>query len=251
MKRILSIFLSFLLSTSNASSQDTLLVFKAGSVTYKCVLTDDLSLTFERKIALPAIGSVNYNGDIYNYITVGNQTWMIENLNTTKYNDGTNISVDFSGTSGAYTQYTGGTAENGKLYNWYAVSTGKLAPEGWHIASDTEWTILTDYVTAHLGTSLSLAKALASSNWSSYTGTGTIGDNLSLNNSSGLGTQPAGFRYSNGTFSGFGIYGHWWSSSQSDVNNGWYRSMTYFLDYVTRYDCDKKYGLSVRCVRDY
>ena len=101
---------------------------------------------------------------------------MTENLRTSKYNDGTPIpnvtsNSDWSSLStGAWCHYDNDNqheATYGKLYNWYAVETGKLCPTGWHVPTDAEWTILTDYLTAngHSGTEGTALKA--TSGWNS------------------------------------------------------------------------------------
>jgi uncharacterized protein (TIGR02145 family) len=92
------------------------------------------------------------DGNKYNTVKIGTQVWMVENLTTTKYNDGTrNIKCyqrynsGNSLTTGAYCNYDNlesNAATYGRLYNWYAVNTDKLAPAGWHVATDDDWTIL-------------------------------------------------------------------------------------------------------------
>jgi uncharacterized protein (TIGR02145 family) len=97
------------------------------------------------------------DGNIYKTITIGNQVWMAENLRTTKYNDGTAI-PNVTGksewcalTTGAYCNYNNTKnvdtiSTYGRIYNWYAVNTGKLAPPGWHVPNDEDWRTLTDYL---------------------------------------------------------------------------------------------------------
>ena len=92
--------------------------------------------------------------NVYHTVTIGTQTWMAENLKTTKYNDGTAIPLVTDSTAWTslltpaycWYNYDATTYKNtyGALYNWYAVNTGKLAPIGWHVATDAEWTTLTD-----------------------------------------------------------------------------------------------------------
>jgi len=97
------------------------------------------------------------DGNVYKTVTIGTQTWMAENLRTTKYNDGTIIPNVIDGeewtiqTTGVYCTYnntfnTDTIVAYGHLYNWYTVNTGLLAPEGWHVPTDAEWTTLTDYL---------------------------------------------------------------------------------------------------------
>jgi uncharacterized protein (TIGR02145 family) len=176
---------------------------------------------------------------------------MTENLRTSKYSDGTSIpnvigKTDWSSLStGAWSHYDNDSSQYesmyGKLYNWYAVETGKLCPTGWHVPSDAEWTVLTNYLSAD-GHSYAEGNALkATSDW----------------NSSGNGTDdygwlglPGGGRNGFGSFGDVGIASSWWSSSQIDTSNAWSRYLYYSPDYVFRGNFDKDYGYYVRCLRD-
>ena len=130
----------------------------------------------------------------------------------------------------------------GKLYNWYAVNTSKLCPTGWHVPTESEWTVLTDYLTAN-GHSGAEGNALkATSGWNNG-GNGT--DDFGF-----LGL-PGGYRsYYNGTFYSIGGYGYWWSSSLSSTANARSRYVYSTNDYVNSYNTNKKNGFSVRCLRD-
>jgi len=207
------------------------------------------------------------DGNFYNIVTIGTQTWMVENLKTTKYNDGTSIPLVTTAwsylTTPGYCWYNNddGTYKNkyGALYNWYAVNTSKLAPTGWHIPTDAEWTTLESYVNANLGTSGTVAKALAATtDWYPYTDVSTIGSDLSKNNSSGFAAFPGGYRDSylptGGTgpfgFNNFTYNGRWWSSNERSTGNAWYRSLSYNMNNVGRNYLNEQYGLSVRCIKD-
>ncbi len=89
------------------------------------------------------------DGNVYKTVTIGTQTWMAENLRTTTYNNGTtipnitNVNEWASLITGAYCNYNNTTSTDtittyGRLYNWYAVNTGKLAPDGWHVPTNEE-----------------------------------------------------------------------------------------------------------------
>jgi len=150
------------------------------------------------------------DGNTYKTVTIGTQTWMAENLKVTKYNDGTNIpnvtdDTEWGNlTTGAYCNYNNdqsNVATYGRLYNWYAVNTGKLCPTGWHVPSDAEWTTLEDYLIAngynYDGTTIDnkIAKAMASSSgWESYSEVGVIGndDYPEKQNASGFTALPGG-----------------------------------------------------------
>ena len=91
----------------------------------------------------------------------------------------------------------------------------------------------------------------ATTNWSSYTGTGTIGNDLTKNNSSGFTALPGGCRFSNGTFDTIGYYGYWWSSTEGGTTDAWFRYLYYGGGNLYGGYDTKSYGFSVRCVRDY
>lgn len=202
------------------------------------------------------------DGNEYDYIKIGNQVWLAENLKTTKYNDGTAIpnitgaEAWKSQTTGAYCWYNNTKANGdtyGVLYNFYAVETNKLCPSGWHVPSDSEWTTLETYLINNgynydgSKTGNKIAKSLASA-------TGWYGntDYYDYRNKTGFTAVPGGYRSTNGDCNGMGNIGYWWSSSVSSATNSWYRSM--FLDYdnagLSRGSFNKVFGFSVRCVRD-
>jgi len=203
------------------------------------------------------------DGNIYQTVTIGTQTWMVENLKTTTFNDGTPIPLvssdnDWSNLSTpGYSWYNNDEASYkntyGALYNWDAVNTGKLAPKGWHVATDAEWRMLERYVKTHVGPSGTIAKALAAtSNWSTFPDAGTIGSDLTINDSSGFSGIPGGYRHAEGTFNLIGIFGHWWTSTEAtnDTEKAWLHYMTYDYSNVYTYYYDKSFGFSVRCVMD-
>ncbi|MGB4789969.1 MAG: fibrobacter succinogenes major paralogous domain-containing protein, partial [Bacteroidales bacterium] len=210
--------------------------------------------------------TVSYDGVTYNTVQIGNQCWFKENLRTTKYNDGTSITnITNNNTwattsSGAYCCYSNSTSNcstYGALYNWYAVNTGKLCPSGWHVPSDAEWTTLTNYLSANstywCGSNSSyIAKSLASTtSWNSSTTTCAVGNNLSANNSTGFSALPGGYRYySDGSFDGLGGCGYWWSSTEYDGSKAWNRNLGFIYAIVYRDNGSKRYGFSVRCLRD-
>ena len=242
----------------------SLLIF---NTTTKCFETYVGNVWYTVWCEFPCGFTVSYDGVTYNTVQIGNQCWLKENLRTTKYNDGTsitNVTGDdtwMSTTSGAYCCY-GNDPSNcvtyGALYNWYAVNTGKLCPSGWHVPSDAEWTTLTNYLSANstywCGSNSSyIAKSLASTtSWNSSTNTCAVGNNLSANNSTGFSALPGGGRGDSGGsfFGGLGNYGAWWSSTESDGSLAWSRSLDYYFADVTRGSDYKRYGFSVRCLRD-
>lgn len=208
------------------------------------------------------------DGNVYHTVTIGTQVWMVENLKTTKYRNGdpiANVSATWASlTTGEYCWYnddaTTYKATYGGLYNWYAVNDSRnIAPSGWHVPTSAEWTTLINYVTANLGTSGSVDKALAAKTyWASSTDTGTIGNDLSKNNTTGFAALPGGFREA-GVFRGASYFGYWWGNTafNDDVYDAWAHELSYgsgaHEDGHAVYDCystDKRNGFSVRCIRD-
>ena len=181
-------------------------------------------------------------------ITIGSQIWTSENLNVNTYRNGDVIpevqdeNAWAKLTTGAWCYYDNDTSNGtkyGKLYNWYAVSDPRgLAPNGYHIPTDAEWTQLSDYLG---GQSEAGSKMKSTSGWKNN-GNGT--------NSSGFSGLPGGYRNSNGTFYDIGNYGYWWSSSEGSTYYAWYCYLYYYYGNVNRYFSNKDLGLSVRCLRD-
>ena len=155
-----------------------------------------------------------------NIIKIGNQTWATRNLNLETYRNGEVIPQVQDANAwanlrtGAWCYYENNTANGssyGKLYNWYAVTDPRgLAPKGYHIPSDAEWTILSDNLGDEAGT-----KMKSSSGWK---------NNGNGNNTSGFAGLPGGYRYYNRNFFYIGANGYWWSSSENDASLAWSRS---------------------------
>jgi uncharacterized protein (TIGR02145 family) len=190
------------------------------------------------------------DGNTYNTIKIGNQTWMAENLKTTKYNDGTAIPLITDSiawvalTTPAYCWYNNDSANKntyGALYNGYTVSTGKLCPSGWHVSTDVEWSTLVDFLGGE-SVSGGKLKEFGATHWSS--------PNSGATNETGFTALPGGSRYINGLFFTIKNLGYWWTSTESKTLNGWYRSMYYRNSAVSRSYNNSTNGFSVRCVRD-
>jgi hypothetical protein len=179
-------------------------------------------------------------------VTIGNQVWTSKNLDVSTYRNGDDIPLVEDDekwrdlTTGAWCYYenkTGKGSTYGKLYNWYAVNDPRgLAPIGYHIPTDAEWTILTTY----LGTDAA-AKMKSTTGWN---------DDGNGNNTSGFAGLPGGGRYNDGGFSNIGANGFWWSSSEDDTSNAWSRFLYSSDGDVFRSDYNKRLGFSVRCLRD-
>jgi uncharacterized protein (TIGR02145 family) len=191
------------------------------------------------------------DGNQYNTIAIGTQTWMKENLKTTKFRNGdpiTYIENDISWLSQdeqAYCWY-GNEINNkpifGALYNHYAVADNRqLCPDGWHVPSDDEWTVLENYLG---GVEIAGVKLKDSTMWS--------GPILETTNRSGFKALPGGYRFptTNG-FYGILRYGFWWSTTNYKTSStAWVRYISADYNYIFRYNYHVKVGCSVRCIKD-
>jgi len=191
-------------------------------------------------------------------VKIGAQGWMNKNLNVTHYRNGDAIPHVQSAakwatlTTGAWCWYNNDSANGsiyGRLYNWYAVNDPRgLAPVGWHIASDVEWTTLVTFLG---GTSL--GGGGMKSTGTTKDGTGLWrSPNTGATNSSSFTALPGGFRLDNGSFHGITSAGFWWTSTQGpDVSySAWLRSLRYDSAGIVVKRDGKRDGMSVRCVRD-
>ena len=201
------------------------------------------------------------NADSGTSIKIGTQTWTTKNLDIATYSDGTPIPqvTDpkewYSLTTGAWCYYNNDPANGttyGKLYNWYAVAgihdtdpntpNKKLAPTGYHIPSEVEWTTLTTFLEGEAVAGGKM-KAKGTSLW--------ITPNTEAINSSGFTGLPGGYRGGgSGAFNDVGYYGNWWSYSEYNTNFAWRRALDYSNGNVFRNDTNKTRGFSVRCIKD-
>ena len=217
---------------------------------------------------LPDDPVTDIDGNVYQTVRIGNQVWMAENLRTTKYNDGTPVTLDTSKTTWAYAitekycYYSNSTNSDsisklGALYNWHAVNTGKLAPTGWHVPTTEEWDVLLNYMISNgynydeTTTGNKIGKSLAAKeDWTTSTNTGAIGNDLSTNNISGFSAYPGGNRIADGPFFDIGNSGAFWSATESSKDYSLYRHLNYSNGYLLSGNFYKSSGFSVRCVRD-
>jgi len=240
---------------------------------YSTVITD--IPTEDKTITFNFIACTDGDNNNYPIVEKGTQTWMAENLKTTKYNDGTEIPNITDGTAwgalttGAYSDYDNipdNSTTYGRLYNWYAVDNnagtkvasngGKnVCPTGWHVPNDAEWTTLTDYLTnngyGYEGSGTDIAKSMAAtSGWQAYGTPGTVGNDQASNNRSGFTALPSGGRYGTGAYNLIEGGGFWWSSSEDSAASAYRRRINYNSGDVNRSYANKQVGFSVRCLRD-
>jgi len=215
------------------------------------------------------------DNNTYSTVPIGAQCWTTTNLKVTKYDDGslipdlTSSTSNPWATSGARTEYVAGGVAGyvgtfGYLYNWYAVNDlRKLCPAGWHVPTDAEWTIMIQ--------TLDPSQAVTSVNVSTFTGAqsataGTVMKstvtNSSIdsglgwnpgspgNNTSGFSALPSGYRFNDGSFYFIRFNAVFWSATEKDDDNAWFRSLYNYYSFVLRSGNNKSVGASVRCLRD-
>jgi len=210
--------------------------------------------TLSQTVTFNFIACTDADNNNYSVVQIGTQVWMAENLKTIKYSNGDSIpnvtdNSQWSNlTTGAYCNYSNTTNTDtintyGRLYNWYAVDDSyDIAPAGWHVPTDTEWTTLTTYLG---GTFVAGGKMKENCTtlWAS--------PNTGATNESGFSGLPGGNRWnSNGVFYHLGSYCNLWSATQYDATNAWVRSLSFDDSTVAYNYINKSYGVAVRCVKD-
>jgi uncharacterized protein (TIGR02145 family) len=203
-----------------------------------------------------AVNDIDGNG--YNSVVIGTQTWMVEDLKTTKYNDGAAIPLVTDKTewlnlvTPGYCWYNNDEAAYksiyGALYNWYAVNTGKLCPSGWHVPTHAEWTTLSDFLggdtesPSETSTAGGKLKETGFAHWTS--------PNAGATNETGFTALASGFRNWEGDFSGINYYGAWWTSTESGTRAN-FRTISWARgDLMNMGTINKFEGASIRCLKD-
>jgi len=198
-------------------------------------------------------------GNVYKTIVIGTQEWMAENLNTSIYRNGDSIPTGLTGSQwsntintlqGAWAYYQNNPSNAcpyGKLYNWFAcVDDRQLCPVGWHVPTDSEWTVLTDYLG---GEAIAGGKMKTTGITADATGL-WFTPNAGATNSSGFSGVPGGYRIYQGPYSNLGYINYCWSSTDFDNQSARYRYLIYDDVDATRATGGKQNGFSVRCLRD-
>ncbi len=210
----------------------------------------DHTLVAQWTLFEPTISDVD--GNVYKTVYIGTQQWMAENLKVSKYNDGTDIPTYIIYTTqwqGAWSYYMNDEANNakyGKLYSWYAVSSTtnrnkNVCPTGWHVPTDVEWKVLTDYLGGE-SVAGGKMKEVGTTNWT-YPNNGATNTSL-------FSALPGGNRHNNGDYNFIGSYGCWWSSTEASSNLASYLHLSASFGSAFSYYSNKLGGLSVRCLKD-
>jgi uncharacterized protein (TIGR02145 family) len=235
---------------------------KSGTVYYG----NELSFTtLSLGMPSPGIGTVNdIDGNVYNTITLGTQVWMVENLKTTKFRDGTAIpnvtdnapwSYNATGITPAYCDYNNTPANSdvyGRLYNLFAMKDSRgIAPAGWHVPNFNEWITLFNYL-GGAGVAGGRMKEAGLTHW--------LTPNTGADNSSGFTALGSGDRaWGTGTFYGLQTRASIWSSnsSYSSGSNSANLNVIY-LNYNSAswsmtlggIGGGQNFGFAIRCIKD-
>jgi uncharacterized protein (TIGR02145 family) len=192
------------------------------------------------------------DGNVYKTVTIGNQVWLAENLKTTKYQNGdligttTTSTSDISGENTPKYQWPSGGNESsvgiyGRLYTWYAVADSRnICPTGWHVPNNIEFSTLMSNLGGDdiAGGKL---KETGTTHWAS--------PNTEATNESGFTALPGGYRGYEGSYYFVGYTGYWWTATEADANNAWYRGLYYNGIYDHNLSNAKKAGFAVRCLQ--
>ena len=198
--------------------------------------------------ALPPV--VDIDGNYYDTVHIGNQIWFKQNLKTTRYRNGGNIpyvlgNTDWQAlTTGAWIYYDHDAANNaiyGKLYNWFTTQGDTLCPTGWHVPSDAEWIILTDYLGGESVAGGKL-KSVGTTYWNSA--------NTGATNESGFSALPGSYRNFDGNFGNIRNDASFWSASEYYNDIAWLRQLLNNLSVFFKSNNFKSSGSSVRCLKD-
>jgi uncharacterized protein (TIGR02145 family) len=195
------------------------------------------------------------DGNVYKTIKIGKQTWMAENLRTTKLSDGILINVitnerlwSINYKDAACCTYKNTLDKDsietyGRLYNWYAAGRGKLAPQGWRIPTDYDFSVLRKYLGELAGGKM---KAISTVYWNT--------PNKGATNECGFSALPGGYRMDDGTFREIGYVGRWWCSD-SIANSYLYYKNFYQIENTSTVlgglsTPGGTQGFSVRCIQN-
>lgn len=208
-------------------------------------------------------GVTDIDGNTYTTIIINGQEWMQQNLAVSKYRNGDAIPHVLSTTTwsnttnGGYGYFNNNIANNatyGKLYNWYTVNDSRgVCPTGWHVGTDAEWTSLINFIdpVAGGGNNNNVAGGKMKSTGTVEGGDGLwLAPNVQGSNMSGFMGLPAGYRDYGGGYYTQGEFGYWWTATEATAGNVWFRFL-YNGDFAVSRSSDlKRYGFSIRCVKD-
>jgi len=192
------------------------------------------------------------DGNVYKTVTIGSQTWMAENLKTTHYQNGDSIQTGIDNVtwgklkSGAYCNYENKESNGtiyGHLYNWYAAQDSRnIAPKGWHLPTEDEWKILTDYLGGEIVAGSKL-KETGITYW--------LNPNIGATNESRFSALPGGARYKDGVYREINWNSNFWTSTTyENFGRKSLINLSYDKSNIFNTDRPKETGSSIRCIKD-
>jgi uncharacterized protein (TIGR02145 family) len=258
-----------------AAINDVIGVAKTGYLKYRMAIDNpDTSGIVIRMI--DEAGTVSdTEGNVYQTVKIGNQEWMAENLQVTRYNDGSAIPFDTAKATWMFATtpkycFLNNTTDSvsinnyGAFYNWYVVDPAnpkKIAPAGWHVPTDSEWVILENYLvlngynwdgTTDTSPINKIAKSMAAQvDWKVLpVEEGAVGIDVAKNNRSGFSGLPCGYRDRNGNF--YSLWGgaYWWCATEHLAEDAWNPNIRVGVDYFRRDYSSKSCGCGIRLVKD-
>ncbi|PID95315.1 MAG: hypothetical protein CSA95_00325 [Bacteroidetes bacterium] len=264
---LLLLLLFALTITIQAQDQDTMYIMKNGNVVAKYNVNTEIdSIIFYQPSPQPNNTFVDErDGTLYHFVTIGEQTWMAENLKYLPFvTDSTIISLNdpccyvygYGGTSVEEAKTLDTYRDYGVLYNWVCAMDGQsstngnpsgvqgICPEGWHLPSDAEWTELINFLGGSEVAGGKL-KETGTTYWKS--------PNTGATNETAFGARAGGLHASLvGKYIDLKEFGYWWTTLQDQffTDAAYVRLMWHTKAEATTQFYNKDYGFSVRCVRD-
>ncbi len=197
----------------------------------------------------PALTVTDIEGNVYQTVKIGNQTWTTQNLRTTKFNDGSsipyvNVQANWANlNTPAFAYYGYNTvlkATYGPLYNYYAAKDPKIVPAGWHVPSAVEWQTLLQTLGANAGDKL---KEMGTTHWALPSSNAT--------NESGFTALPGGFiDGGNGSLLQLYYAATFWTSTETNATSATAFQLVNANSTVSSGSLYKSNGYSLRLVKD-
>jgi uncharacterized protein (TIGR02145 family) len=191
------------------------------------------------------------DGNIYHTRKIGNQTWMVENLKTTRFSNGDLIVNNQSTTDwkkdnqAAYCVYNNDNSyakDYGLLYNYHSLNDSRgIAPKGWRIPTEEDLRVLETFINSNTKTGIFL-KENGNKNW--------LPSNETGNNATGFSALPGGYRDEEGNFYMLKSNGYYWTTNSSFELYHWSSRLFQAFADVRRDAVFKQYGFSIKCIKE-
>jgi len=240
------------LISSGLWAQDVMRITRKDNSVIDIPVSEIESVTFTQGAqTVPSDALQDADGNVYKTVRIGDQVWMAENLRTSKYMDGTPIpevkenKAWSEASAGAFCWYKDDSATYdqlyGKLYNWQAVNSGKIAPPGWRVPTDEDWDLLVKTLGGDKEAGAKM-KVTGKVHWQ---------NNDKSTNESGF-SAYSGYRTNLGSYSSIGLKALFWSGTQnfSYSNQAWARELVHNSTGVTRLSLTKTHGCFIRFIKE-